>query len=133
MMAKYIDSDAFFNLITERYCTDCEKRKGTKNGLYQFVYEIGEAPCRACVVDGIIDDLEDIPAINIGRVISETATVDGYPIKDIIAFASVCRAAGISNEEVKEFIHDATAIYETIYADIHRSIERSLQIGLEGK
>ena len=36
-----------------------------KNGKMQFVYEIGDAPCRACAIDDVLCDLEDYQHIEI--------------------------------------------------------------------
>lgn len=64
-MPKYIDADEFVRLKREWYCEQCEKRKGMKRGKLQFVYEIGDAPCRACDVDDVISDIEDFPASDV--------------------------------------------------------------------
>lgn len=59
-----IDADARIYDLIERYCKECDKRKGIKNGKRQFIYEIGEAPCRACEVDDVKAELEEAPAID---------------------------------------------------------------------
>ena len=61
-MAEYIDREAF--IVDKRwlYCTDCDKRKGKKRGKYMTLYEIGEAPCRSCWVDDMLDEMEVYPA-----------------------------------------------------------------------
>lgn len=64
-MTKYIDADAFVKEKREWYCEQCLKRKGMKRGRLQFVYEIGDAPCRACYVDEVISDIEDLPAADV--------------------------------------------------------------------
>lgn len=64
-MPKYIDADAFVKEIREWYCAQCEERKGMKRGRLQFVYAVGDAPCRACYIDDIISDIEDYPAANV--------------------------------------------------------------------
>ena len=117
-MPKYIDADYIINAIgAEDGCGKCKQ---------------GFLDCRAHSFSrmDICNIVEDAPSINVSRIIYETATVEGYPVKDIICFASVCRAAGIPNEKIKDFINDSKAIYDTIYADIHRSIVNSLRIGL---
>jgi hypothetical protein len=50
--------------VIERYCKDCERRKGIKNGKLKFIYDIGDAPCRACVIDDMIDELENAPTVD---------------------------------------------------------------------
>ena len=60
---EYISKDAFVEKQRKQYCENCEKRKGTKNGKRIFVYEIGEAPCRACDIEDMIDAVWDyLPA-----------------------------------------------------------------------
>lgn len=60
---EYISKDAFIAQQRKQYCEDCERRKGVKNGKRKFVYEIGEAPCRACDIEDMIDAVWDfLPA-----------------------------------------------------------------------
>lgn len=61
---KLIDADALLDDVMDRYCKECEKRKGIKNGEYRIIYEIGEAPCRACEVDDMKAELEDAPTVD---------------------------------------------------------------------
>ena len=61
-MSELIDKDAFLKQERKWYCENCDRRKGVKNGRKCFVYEIGEAPCRACLLDDTLTDLEDFPA-----------------------------------------------------------------------
>ena len=63
MTQRLIDADALINEAMERYCSDCEQRKGVKNGKWKIVYSIGDAPCRACGVGDMIEELEDAPTI----------------------------------------------------------------------
>lgn len=58
-----IDADALLDDVFERYCKECDKRKGIKNGKYRIIYNVGDAPCRACSVDDMKDDLENAPTI----------------------------------------------------------------------
>ena len=60
---RLIDADALLDDVMERYCKECDKRKGIKNGKYRIVYNVGDAPCRACSVDDMKDDLENAPTI----------------------------------------------------------------------
>lgn len=55
-MAKYIDRDAFLAQERAWYCDNCDRRKNSKR---KTVYEIGEAPCRACYIGDVLDILED--------------------------------------------------------------------------
>ena len=63
-MSRLIYADALIADVTERYCKDCNKRKGMKNGKLRTIYEIGEAPCRACDVDDMKDELENAPTVD---------------------------------------------------------------------
>ena len=58
-----IDADALMDDVMERYCKDCDKRKGIKSGKWRIVYEIGDAPCRACSVDDMKAELENAPTV----------------------------------------------------------------------
>ena len=58
---RYIDADALADTLYERYCEDCDKRKGMKNGKMRTIYAVGDAPCRACGIDDMIGELEDAP------------------------------------------------------------------------
>lgn len=60
---RLIDADALIDETFKRYCNDCNRRKGIKNGKYRILYEIGEAPCRACETGDMIDELENAPTI----------------------------------------------------------------------
>lgn len=57
---RLIDADAFVKRQRELYCTDCHRRK---NGNGELVYEIGDAPCRACELDDALDAVDDAPTI----------------------------------------------------------------------
>ena len=59
-----IDADALIETWRKRACEDCDKRKGWKNGkTVGFIYDIGEAPCRACWIDDMLDELEGAPTV----------------------------------------------------------------------
>ena len=79
----YIDRDEFVKEQRHLYCDNCGKRKGMKNGKMRFVYEIGDAPCRACGIGDVLDDLEDAPSADVveqkrGR--WELDILDGTPV-----------------------------------------------------
>lgn len=57
---RLIDADALIKNETEQVCKYCDRRK---NGKKQFVYEIGEAPCRACAIGDMLDFIEEAPTI----------------------------------------------------------------------
>ncbi len=60
---RLIDAGAFIAEQRHLYCENCERRKGMKNGKAKFVYDIGDAPCRACGYGDVLDDLEDAPTV----------------------------------------------------------------------
>ena len=81
-MDELILRDAFIKSEIAFYCLDCGRRKGTKNGKYQILYEIGEAPCRSCILLDVLDHIESFPAVvryaagEWKRIKDKTGTVD---------------------------------------------------------
>lgn len=78
-MAEYIEREAFIADKRWLYCTDCDKRKGKKRGKYVTLYEIGEAPCKSCWANDMLDEIEVYPAADVrpvvlGRWIKHNAT-----------------------------------------------------------
>lgn len=69
MCKEYIDREAFVAEMLKLYCAACERRQGIKNGKKQFLYEIGDVPCRACDICDMIDDVEDFPAADVAPVV----------------------------------------------------------------
>ena len=67
-MRDYISREAFLEQKREQYCKDCARRKGMRNGKYKTLYEIGEAPCRACGIDDMLNEVEDFPAADVREV-----------------------------------------------------------------
>ena len=57
-MSEYISREAFLEKERRLYCQDCSRRKNS-NG--KLVYEIGDAPCRACGIGDVLDDFDDFP------------------------------------------------------------------------
>lgn len=62
-MSRLIDADALIAETKGNRCADCDRRKGIKRGKTTFVYEFGEAPCRACDVGDMIDTLDEAPTV----------------------------------------------------------------------
>ena len=56
-----IDRDAFVAAQRHLYCENCDRRRGMKDGKLtkKFAYAIGDAPCRACDIEDVLDSLED--------------------------------------------------------------------------
>ena len=61
-MDEYIDRNTFLAEKREWYCKNCDRRKNSKGKL---VYEIGDAPCRACDIGDILDAVEDYHAADV--------------------------------------------------------------------
>lgn len=62
---RLIDADSLIKQTTERICEKCDRRRGMKDGKLtkRFVYEIGDALCRACGIGDMHEYLEDAPTI----------------------------------------------------------------------
>jgi hypothetical protein len=60
---RLIDADALIAETMKNRCADCDRRKGIKQGKTTFVYDFGEAPCRACDVGDMIDTLDEATTI----------------------------------------------------------------------
>jgi hypothetical protein len=60
---RLIDADALETRIKELYCSDCERRKGVKNGKMRMLYAVGDAPCRACGTYDALCDIDDAPTV----------------------------------------------------------------------
>ena len=62
---RLIDADSLIKQTTEQICEKCDRRRGMKDGKLtkRFVYEIGDAPCRACEIGDMHDYLDDAPTI----------------------------------------------------------------------
>lgn len=63
----YIDREAFLVEQRHLYCENCARRK---NGKGKFVYDIGDAPCRACDIMDVLDAVEDAPAADVRPVVT---------------------------------------------------------------
>lgn len=68
-MNEYISREAFVRKYREGYCENCDRRKGMKNGELRFVYDIGDAPCRACDIGDMLDAVDDFPATDVVEVV----------------------------------------------------------------
>lgn len=97
-MTEYIEREAFLEQKREQYCKDCARRKGMRNGKYTTLYEIGEAPCRACEIDDVLNDVEDFPAADVRPVVRGkwTSTGAGH-------LTSKCSVCGCKSLECGNF------------------------------
>jgi hypothetical protein len=50
----------------------------------------------------------------------------GYPIKDLIIFADICRKQNISNEDLKDFSRNTALIYEHIQKDFFDNLQKNI-------
>lgn len=99
-MDEYIDREAFLAEQRHLYCENCARRKGMKNGKMQFIYEIGDAPCRACGYGDVLDDIEDFPAADvrpvpdggIGEMSDGYHTFNGLYYQRMVLFAALVNA-----------------------------------------
>lgn len=88
-MNDYISGQAFIERERKRYCENCERRQGIKNGKLKMVYDIGDAPCRACSVNDMFCDIEDFPAADVVPVVR--CKDCKYWEHDVIFFEGWCR------------------------------------------
>ena len=65
-MDDFISRESFIEQKRKLYCENCSRRKDSKG---KTVYEIGDAPCRACGIGDVIDDLNDFPAADVRPVV----------------------------------------------------------------
>lgn len=65
----YINREDFLEQRRKVYCENCDRRKGLRNGKLKTLYEIGDAPCRACAINDVLDDVEDAPAADVRPVV----------------------------------------------------------------
>ena len=63
---EYIEREAFLAEQRHLYCENCARRKNEKG---KFVYDIGDAPCRACDIMDVLDAVEDAPAADVRPVV----------------------------------------------------------------
>lgn len=66
-MSDYIEREAFIESQQHLYCENCARRK---NGKGKFVYDIGDAPCRACGIMDVLDAVADFPAADVRPVVT---------------------------------------------------------------
>ena len=80
MAKEYIEREAFLADKKWLYCTDCDKRKGKKRGKMVTLYEIGEAPCKSCGINDMLEEVEAYPAADVREVkMAEWLTGNGNP------------------------------------------------------
>ena len=96
-MAEYIDREAFIESQHIIYCINCVRRKDVKG---KFVYDIGDAPCRACGIMDVLDAVEDFPAADvrpvpeggIGEMSDGYHTFNGLYYQRMVLFATLVKA-----------------------------------------
>ena len=70
---RLIDADELIDKAIEDYCKECGKRKGVKDGKWRVLYKIGEAPCRACDVNDMVDRIDNAPTVEAEPITLEKA------------------------------------------------------------
>ena len=130
-MPRLIDADALINDVIERYCKDCERRKGIKNGKQIFIYDIGEAPCRACAVDDMKDELENAPT-EPQYLDLENTTIMGYRLRDLCLLSEALRESHIDKIDLIRFVNNVESAYNYATGEFTKSIKRSLEKSFEG-
>ena len=102
-----IDADALESKIKKQYCEDCNRRKGENNGKRYMVYEIGDAPCRACSIDDMYAELDDAPTIQPKR--GRWHYSDGKPARIGLSFGVICDQCGTESEYCTNFCGECGA------------------------
>ena len=103
MADKHISVEAFTASVRERYCKNCDRRKGMKNGKLKTVYAIGDAPCRSCGIDDMLDDIDDYPPADVvardcfNRILAENDTMREQ-------LASIGKKPGDSMNDVRRVV-----------------------------
>ena len=88
-MAEYIDKDIFLSCEINQYCMNCERRKNSKGKL---VYAIGDAPCRACGIGDVLDDVEVFHAADVRPVVLCGDCIHFQPFR---AYDGFCKIDGM--------------------------------------
>lgn len=60
---RLIDADEFIKAEKEWLCKDCKRLQGMKDGKWKFIYEIGDAPCRACFNMDMFEYIDEAPTV----------------------------------------------------------------------
>ena len=98
---RLIDADALTDKALEQFCKDCDRRKGIKRGKWRIVYNIGDAPCRACEIDDFKDVLENAPTIDATPVVR--CKDCKHSLKDDLFRTRWCQKPGHVKEVKDEF------------------------------
>lgn len=61
-LSDYIKRDSFIEDTVRKHCDDCNRRKNADG---KTVYALGDAPCRACNIADLVDDIDDFPAADV--------------------------------------------------------------------
>ena len=111
MADKYISVEAFTASVQERYCKNCDRRKGMKNGKLKTVYAIGDAPCRSCWIDDMLDDIDAYPPADVvsrdcfNRILAENDTMREQ-------LAAIGKKPGDKMDDVRRMPHRKWRTYE---------------------
>ena len=102
-----------------------------------FLDESGDFPmCQLTMTTRLAEKCECCPLsstiVEASKVVLEEGSIEGYPVKELMAFASACRRAEITEENLHDFMFNAEMIYETLYNNFVISLEKSLDSTLKG-
>ena len=96
-MSEYIERNTFIAEQRHLYCDNCARRKNSKGKL---VYDIGDAPCRACDICDVLDAVEDAPAADVRTAVRgrwEWDVLDGTPgYRPVVLCCSNCHRVSFS-------------------------------------
>jgi DNA-directed RNA polymerase subunit RPC12/RpoP len=94
----YIEREAFLAEQRHLYCENCAR---CKNGKGKFVYDIGDAPCRACDIMDVLDAVEDAPAADVRPVVKAfwIGEGDGYADGEMVYDVWSCSNCGYTVDE----------------------------------
>lgn len=97
-MSRYIDAEALLDTLFKRYCEDCDKRKGIKNGKWEIIYQVGEAPCKACNTDDTKCEIEEEPTADVRENV-HGEWIDDYDPANFGEFRYKCSKCGARTVE----------------------------------
>lgn len=62
---EYVKKDDFIAEKRWLYCEHCKHREGKKRGKQTVLYEIGEAPCKSCGINDMLEEIEYFHAADV--------------------------------------------------------------------
>lgn len=65
--------------------------------------------------------------------VKTTDSIYGYPVNELIAFATACRRNGVEEKDLKTFANNAEFAYRAVEAETMAAFERAVLGGLGGQ